>query len=66
MVLFDVLQASSELRLAPITIRRRVKSGEIPYRKLGGRIFFTQEDLDHYVAVSAVPARKPDGEAGHD
>ena len=57
MTLLDIKQASMELRLAPITVRRRVRAGEIPYRKMGGRIFFTETDLQTYIESAAVPAK---------
>jgi excisionase family DNA binding protein len=57
MILFDIRQVSEKLRLAPITVRRRVRAGEIPYRKMGGKIFFTPEDLAAYLEASAVPAK---------
>ena len=63
MTLLDIKQASKELRLAPITVRRRVRAGEIPYRKLGGRIFFTESDLQTYLEAAAVPAKKAAGNA---
>jgi excisionase family DNA binding protein len=59
MILLDVKQASKELRLAPVTVRHRVRAGSIPYRKVGGRVFFTPEDLTAYIEAAAVPARIP-------
>jgi hypothetical protein len=58
MILLDIKQAGKELRLAPITVRRRIRAGLISYRKVGGRIFFTPQDLQDYIDQSAVPARK--------
>jgi excisionase family DNA binding protein len=65
MTLFDIKQAGKELRLAPITIRRKIRTGEIPYHKLGGKYFLTPEDLAAYLEAAAVPAQKPAKEAGH-
>ncbi|MDR0473456.1 MAG: helix-turn-helix domain-containing protein [Treponema sp.] len=58
MTLLNIKEAGKELRLAPITVRRRVRAGEIPYRKMGGRIFFTETDLQTYLEAAAVPAKK--------
>lgn len=63
MQLLNIEEAAENLRTSPITIRRMVKAGTIPYRRLGTggkntRIFFTPEDLDAYLATAAVPARK--------
>ena len=57
MELLDIKQASGKLRIAPITLRRRIRAGEIPHRKLGGRIFFTIKDLETYLEAAAVPAK---------
>ena len=58
MTLLDIKQASKELRLAPITVRRKVRAREIPHRKMGGKIFFTEADLKAYIEAAAVPAKK--------
>jgi hypothetical protein len=65
MLLYDITQAGKELRIAPITVRRKVRAGEIPHRKVGGRIFFTPGDLQTYIEAVAVPARKSVKEAAH-
>lgn len=64
MILYDIAQAGKELRLAPITVRRMIRTGEIPHHKLGGKYFFTPEDLTTYLEAAAVPARKPAKGAG--
>jgi len=62
MQLLNVEEAADHLRTSPITIRRMVKAGTIPYRRLGTggkntRIFFTLEDLAVYLETAAVPAK---------
>jgi excisionase family DNA binding protein len=57
MLLYDVSQAGKELRLAPITIRRMIRAGEIPHHKMGGKYLFTPEDLAAYLEAAAVPAK---------
>jgi excisionase family DNA binding protein len=65
MLLYDITQAGKELRLAPITIRRMIRAGEIPHHKLGGKYLFTPEDLSTYLEAAAVPA-KPAKKADHE
>ena len=64
MQLLNIKEAAENLRTSPVTIRRMVKAGTIPYRRLGTggkntRIFFTPEDLAAYLKSAAVPARTP-------
>ena len=71
MELLNIEEAAANLRTSPCTIRRMIRAGTIPYRRLGTggkntRIFFTQTDLDAYVEAAAVPARFPAKEAGHE
>jgi excisionase family DNA binding protein len=68
MQLLNIEEAAENLRTSPVTIRRMVRAGTIPYRRLGTggkntRIFFTPEDLSAYLEAAAVPAKK---EARHD
>jgi excisionase family DNA binding protein len=70
MQLLNIEEAAENLRTSPITIRRMVKAGTIPYRRLGTggkntRIFFTPEDLSAYLEAAAVPA-KPARKAGRE
>jgi excisionase family DNA binding protein len=62
MQLLNIEEAAENLRSSSITIRRMVKAGTIPYRRLGTggkntRIFFTPEDLAAYLEAAAVPAK---------
>ena len=71
MVLMNIKEAADNLRTSPITIRRMIKAGTIPYRRLGTggkntRIFFTPEDLDAYLESAAVPAKKAAKESVND
>jgi excisionase family DNA binding protein len=66
MMLYNVSQAGKELRLAAITVRRKIRAGEIPHHRLGGKIFLTAQDLQDYIDRSAVPARVPAKAAGND
>jgi len=62
MQLLNIEEAAETLRSSPITIRRMVKAGTIPYRRMGTggkntRIFFTEADLKAYIEAAAVPAK---------
>jgi len=67
MQLLSIKEAADCLRSSPITIRRMVRAGTIPYRRLGTggkhtRIFFTPEDLAAYLEAAAVPAKNAKGD----
>jgi excisionase family DNA binding protein len=62
MKLLNIEEAAETLRTSKITIRRMIKAGTIPYRRLGTggrntRIFFTPEDLTAYLESATVPAK---------
>jgi excisionase family DNA binding protein len=68
MELLTVKEAAKNLRASIVTIRRMIRAGTIPYRRMGTggkntRIFFTPEDLAAYLESAAVPARRPGKEA---
>jgi excisionase family DNA binding protein len=65
MTLYNVSQAGKELRIAAVTVRRKIRAGEIPHHRIGGKIFLTPEDLAAYLESAAVPARKPAKDADH-
>jgi excisionase family DNA binding protein len=65
MILYSVSQAAKELGISPITVRRKTRLGEIPYRRMGGLIRYTPQDLQGYIDRIAVPA-KPVKESTHD
>jgi excisionase family DNA binding protein len=63
MQLLNIEEAAENLRTSTVTIRRMIKAGTIPYRRLGTggkntRIFFTPEDLDAYLEAAKVPAKE--------
>jgi excisionase family DNA binding protein len=62
MILYDVSQAAKELGISPISVRRKVRTKELPHRRIGNLIRFTPEDLAAYLEAAAVPAKK----AAHD
>ena len=67
MQLLNIEEAAENLRTSSVTIRRMVKAGTIPYRRLGtggknARIFFTEADLAAYLEAAAVPAKPAKGD----
>jgi excisionase family DNA binding protein len=70
MQLLNIGEAAETLRTSKVTIRRMIRAGTIPYRRMGTggrntRIFFTPEDLSAYLEAAAVPARVPAKGGGH-
>jgi len=65
MELFTTKTAAPKLHCAEVTLRRLVASGQLPYHKIGRRIFFTQSDIDAFLDAAArnQPAQK---EAAHE
>ncbi len=47
--LYSVKEAASYLRLSPWTIRSLGWNGEIPQVKIGRRVLYDRQDLDHYI-----------------
>ena len=45
----DVREAAAYLALAPETVRRLVRRGELPHTRVGKAIRFRLEDLDRYL-----------------
>ena len=58
MTLYTIEQEAKELGISTIGLRRKVKKGEIPYRRIGSLYRFTPEDLTAYLEAAAVPAKK--------
>ena len=48
--LADIREATAALRISRQTLRRKMRSGEIAYVRIGDRVLFRQEDLDEFVA----------------
>jgi excisionase family DNA binding protein len=59
----NVTETAEKLRLSQITVRRLIRTGAIPYHRIGSkRIFFTNEDIQKYADRCAVPATAGGGE----
>ncbi len=46
----DVAACAVYLGCTQDAVRHRVKRGQIPHRKLHGRVIFDREELDRYIA----------------
>jgi len=49
MALLNLKEGSRELRISAATLRRFAKNGKLPYRRIGAKIFFLQEDIDSFL-----------------
>ncbi len=54
--LFDYAAAAEVLHLSHFTLRRWVSEGRLNHIKLGGRVFFTREQLSQTITSRAVEA----------
>ena len=57
--LLTLEDAAAYLRLSPHTLKAKAGRGLVPTTRLGGKRFFTQSQLDEFIAASAVPAKAP-------
>ena len=55
MSLLDIEEASGKTRLSVSTLYKRVSARQIPFLKIGGRVFFEEGDLDAWLAAQRVP-----------
>ena len=54
MALLSIPQIASEIGVSECTIRRQIKAGRIPFRKVGKRFLFTQDDVKSYLELCFV------------
>jgi excisionase family DNA binding protein len=54
--LLDVEEGAIYLHVKGSTMRSWILKGQIPYVKLGRRVFLRRQDLDKRIAESVVPA----------
>ena len=55
--LLDLKSAAAVLGISPCTLRRAVRAGKVPHRRVGGVIRFTEDDLAEYIEASRVGFR---------
>jgi excisionase family DNA binding protein len=53
-VLFDKRQAAAALGISTVSVDRLRKLGKLPFRRFGGLIKFTQEDIETFIRNAAV------------
>lgn len=61
MLTFTLQEAAAYLKIHPVTLQYKVRSGEIPGAKIGKRWVFLQIDLDEHIR-SQYPRRTLQGE----
>lgn len=62
--LLPIPAAALVLAVSPATLRGWVSAGRVPYRKLGGCVRFTQEDLNAIIRDAYRPPRQPEPSRG--
>ncbi len=50
--------AAEYLYVVPETLRKYAREGRIPCARVGGRLLFSQEDLDEFIRANTTPARR--------
>ena len=55
--LLDLRSAAAILDLSVCTLRRAVRAGRVPHRRVGGVIRFTEDDLAEYVESCRIGVR---------
>jgi excisionase family DNA binding protein len=59
--LLDIEEDAIYLHVKGSTIRAWILKGQVPYVKLGRRVFLRRQDLDKLIDKSVVPARRDGG-----
>lgn len=57
---FSYREAAQQLGCSEISLRRWVSQGKVDHLKVGGRVFFTQQQLEQFLSDSFVPAKEAD------
>jgi excisionase family DNA binding protein len=57
--LLDVEEAAAFLHVKSATVRSWILKSQIPFVKLGRRVFLRRKNLEELIASSVVPARQP-------
>jgi excisionase family DNA binding protein len=52
--IYNKTEAAKKLKISIETINRNLKSGKLPYRKIGQRVIFTESDLTAFLEACAV------------
>jgi excisionase family DNA binding protein len=61
-MLLNIKQAAGELGISEVTVRRLIRLGRIPYRKIGSVYRFTGEDIAQFVTAVRVPSTQEEAQ----
>jgi len=53
--IYHIKDLALKFHVSIITIRRLIKNKKIPFRRIGKRYFFTEDDIQVFLSSSAVP-----------
>jgi len=53
--LSSIRETASKLRIAEVTLRRLIKKRQIPFRRIGRKYFFTNDDINNYLNKVSYP-----------
>ena len=56
--MMTVPETAKILRLNPVTIRKFIYSGILPYQKLGGRVLIREKDVVDFINENYHPVRR--------
>lgn len=56
--LLTIRQAAEWLGISYAALRNRIYRGQVPYRKWGGRVYLTKEDLEDFLAGIRVKPKR--------
>jgi len=60
--LLQIKELAPRLKISCVTIRRLIKKREIPFHMIGKQYFFTENDIDTFLAKTAHTMRMDDNE----
>jgi len=56
--ILNVMESAEMLRVRPVTIRKWIYEGKVPFLKLGRRVFIKLNDIEAFMDENYHPARK--------
>ena len=56
--IFDLSDVAEYLRVSIVTVRRLIKKGLLPHRRVGRRIIMLQEDINILLSNSLIPKKE--------
>jgi len=58
--LSSIRETAPKLHIAEVTLRRLIKKRQIPFRRIGRKYFFTNEDINNYLNKVSYPIIEED------